>query len=457
MRPLLIRPASRIKGRVILPGDKSIAHRTLITSAIACGKTVIRNFPANEDCLATLKALQELGVNIVCKKPSGVRVDGSGLYGLRKPKKYIFMQESGTTFRLLLGLLSGQDFSVTLKAGKSLSGRPMRRVNEPLRQMGVSISSKLQARNSKLEEYPPITIKGGNLHPISYKMPVASAQVKSAILLAGLYTQGETKVIEVVPTRDHTERMLRLFKADIKIKGNLVSIRGDKRLISPGRIYIPADISSAAFFMVAAAILADSEIIIKNVTLNPARTGIVKVLKRMGANIKLQASATKRGGLAKQVGEPSFKLPAQYEPMGDIIVKSSRLKGVKVSKEEIPSLIDELPVLMVAACFARGKTVLEGVQELRVKETDRIGSMSENLLKMGAKIRVCRGKDGEDLIIEGVPRLYGASVRGFRDHRTAMSMIVAGLKAEGPTKIDDISCIAKSFPGFLVILKSLIR
>ena len=443
MRSFLIRPASRIKGRVILPGDKSIAHRTLIISSIACGKTVISNFPANEDCLATLKALQELGVNIVCKKPSGVRVDGSGLYGLRKPKKYIFTQESGTTFRMLLGLLSGQDFSVTLKAGKLLSRRPMRRVSEPLRQMGASISSKFQARSSRLEEYPPITIKGGNLHPISYKMPVASAQVKSAILLAGLYTQGETRVIEAVPTRDHTERMLRLFKADIKIKGNVVSIRGDKRLISPGRIYIPADISSAAFFMVAAAILDDSEINIKNVILNPTRAGIVKVLKRMGANIKFQA--------------PSSKFPAQDDPMGDIIVKSSRLNGVKVSKREIPSLIDELPVLMVAACLARGKTVFEGVQELRVKETDRIRSMSDNLVKMGAKIRVRRGKEGEDLIIEGVPRLYGASVYSFSDHRTAMSMIVAGLKAEGSTKIDDISCIDKSFPGFLAILKSLIR
>jgi 3-phosphoshikimate 1-carboxyvinyltransferase len=279
---------------------------------------------------------------------------------------------------------------------------------------------------------------------------VASAQVKSAILLAGLYAEGTTKISEPLKTRDHSERMLSLYKADIKIKNNFIAIKGNKNLLSPSTIYIPADISSAAFFMIAAAILPDSKIIIENVSLNPSRMGIIRVLKRMGADIKFRVPAC-------PAGRQSLESRVQHEPMGDIIVKSSILKGARVSAKEIPSLIDELPILMVAACFARGKTVLEGVQELRVKETDRIRAMSDNLHKMGAKIKALKHSGSEIIVVDGVAKLRGRKVRSFGDHRTAMSMIIAGLKAEGSTLIDDVSCIDKSFPEFLTILKPLVR
>ena len=273
-------------------------------------------------------------------------------------------------------------------------------------------------------------------------MPVASAQVKSAILLAGLYATGATCVIEPVKTRDHTERMLRLFKAKIKVKQNKIVIKGKGELISPGRIFIPGDISSASFFIVLATILPDSRISIENVNLNPSRTGILKVLKRMGANIRVT----------------SYELRVtSYEPMGDLLVKSSSLRGTVVRKEEIPSLIDELPILMVAASCAVGKTVFEGVEELRVKETDRIKSMSRNLRKMGADIRVLKTPKAEKIVIQGSGTLKGARVESFGDHRTAMSMVVAALRAQGKTRIDEISCINKSFPNFLTLLKTLLH
>jgi 3-phosphoshikimate 1-carboxyvinyltransferase len=308
--------------------------------------------------------------------------------------------------------------------------------------MGAIIDAKHETRNTKHEEYPPITIRGGKLKPITYKMPVASAQVKSAILLAGLYAEGRTQAIESAKTRDHTERMLKLFKADIKLKQNKIVIKGNQELVSPGRINIPGDISSAAFFLVSAAIIPGSKILIKNVSLNPWRMGLIKVLKRMGAKIRVT----------------SYQLPVTgYEPAGDILIRSSKLKGTTVGKEEIPSLIDELPILMVAASLAKGKTVLEGVGELRVKETDRIESMAENLMEMGAYIQIERAQGTENIIIEGVKNLKGNRVRSFGDHRTAMSMIVAGLKAEGKTLIDDITCISKSFPQFLALLEPLIK
>jgi 3-phosphoshikimate 1-carboxyvinyltransferase len=328
--------------------------------------------------------------------------------------------------------------------------------------MGAEISAKCKAKSVKrIEEYPPITIRGGNLKPITYKMPVASAQVKSAILLAGLYTSGLTQIIEPIKTRDHTERMLKQFKAEIKVKGpafvkapagcppkrskggpNKIVIKGNQLLVAPKNIYIPGDISSASFFLVLASILPNSQIWLRKVSLNPSRAGIIKVLKRMGADIRVT----------------SYELRVtSYEPMGDIRVSSSKLKGTIVKKAEIPSLIDELPILMVAACFAKGKTVFNGVEELRVKETDRIRSMSENLRKMGADIEIYQTAQSEKIIIHGGKRLQGAKVKSFRDHRTALSMIIAGLAAEGKTLIDDISCINKSFPDFLSLLKPLLR
>ena len=450
MRPFVIKPHLRLKGGISLLGDKSIAHRAIIVSALTRGKTTIENFPANKDCLYTLEALRFLGIKITVSHSGLVTVYGKGLSGLSKPERPIYTGESGTTFRLLLGLLAGHSFEVKLTTAKSLASRPMLRVTEPLRLMGAKIYGQTGKRaNGQREEYPPIVIQGGNLRPIKYRMPLASAQVKSAILLAGLYAKGATKIIEPLKSRDHTERMLKLFKADIKLSRNNIVIKGGKELASPKRIYIPGDISSASFFMIATAILPDSLLIIKNVNLNPSRIGIINVLRRMEANIKIRHLSPNTYHLTPDV--------KNYEPTGDIIVKSSKLKGAIIKREEIPFLIDEIPILMVAACFACGRTIFEGAGELRVKETDRIRSMSENLKKMGANISLSKVNAVERIIIKGVKHLEGTKVRSFGDHRTAMSMVAAGLAAEGETTIDDISCINKSFPGFISTLKKLMH
>lgn len=430
MKPFEVSHIKRLTGRLNLPGDKSIAHRAVILSSITEAKTTIQNFPFNDDCLATVTVSKRLGIKISVKKNKTIIVEGKGLCGLKKPSGPIFINESGTTLRLLLGILAGQNFSAKIKAGESLSRRPMKRVIEPLRMMGAKI------------KYPPVEITGGTLCGITYKLPVASAQVKSAILLAGLFAEGKTKVIEPVATRDHTERMLSLFKADIKTSKNTIVIKGGRQLVSPGVIKIPADISSASFFMVLAACLAQAKLTIRNVSLNPSRLGIINVLKRMGANIKIT----------------NYKLPVTgYEPSGDLTVVSSKLRGAVINKNEIPSLIDELPILMVAASFAKGTTVIKGAGELRVKETDRIKSMVANLRKMRADINITRHNGGEDIIIRGPKQLTGSKVKSYGDHRTAMSMVVAGFLASGNSKIDDVSCISKSFPGFLGALKALIR
>ena len=451
-----IKPAKSVLGEIDLPGDKSIAHRSIIISAIAKGKTYIYNFPASQDCLTTLKAFRRLGVKIskigMTKKHINLCVAGRGLFGLNKPLTYIDVRESGTTARLILGVLAGQKFSATLttQAESSLNNRPMRRITEPLRKMGAFIKARKSKPYAKMqdhaaEEYLPIAIKGGTLRSISYRIPVASAQVKSALLLAGLYAKGTTKIFEPIKTRDHTERMLKDFKADMNVRDKIISIRGKKELVSPGKIHIPGDISSASFFIIAAILLPHSRLVIKSVSLNPTRLGLIRVLKRMDANIKI--------------------IPARCpsaEPMGDIIIKSSMLTGTRVRRSEIPQLIDELPILMLAASFARGRTVIDGVQELRVKETDRINSMQTNLRQMGAQInvvshRLSSGRLKEELVIRGKEKLRGSIVSSFSDHRTAMSMVIAGLVSDSQMLIDNIGCIAKSFPGFLRVLRVLTK
>ena len=470
MRPFVVKPCLPLKGEISLLGDKSIAHRSIIISALARGETRVKNFPDSKDCLSTIKAFKKLGIKIKAGPQHTVTIFGKGLYGLSKPKGSIFVSESGTTLRLLLGVLSGQNFKTRLVAGASLSRRPMLRVNAPLRMMGARIKAKLPAysclagrqaagrkrQKAKIEEYPPLIIQGGGLRPIKYTMPLASAQVKSAILLAGLYAKGKTYVRERVPTRDHTERMLKLFRAGIKLKQNTIVIKGGQELVSPRLLTIPGDISSAGFFIVPAVIIPKSQVLIRNVSLNPSRTGILKVLKRMGADIQVTLPVRQAGKSPSHPACPAGRQVTRGEPMGDIVVKSSSLRGIIIKKEEIPSLIDEIPILMVAACIAGGRTVFEGVGELRVKETDRIRSMSENLKKMGAKIAVFKTDNLEKIIIQGIKQLKGARVRSFGDHRTAMSMIAAGLTAEDETTIDDISCIDKSFPNFLNILKTLL-
>ncbi len=435
----------RVRGSIEFPGDKSIAHRAVILSALSDSKTVLTNFPFNDDCRATINALRQMGVSIVVDKVlkdrCRVTVAGVGLFGLSHPGKPICIRESGTTYRLLAGILAGQKFNTVLAAGKSLSKRPMKRITLPLRAMGGHITGTLSMKK-KEEEFPPLVVRGACLRGITYRLPVASAQVQSAVLLAGLFASGKTTVIGPPTIRDHTVRMLRLFGAAVSRAGNAVSLRGTGHLKSPGKFFIPGDISSASFFLVLASIVTGSRLVLRNVSLNPTRTGLISVLKRMGASLRLSpGKASVRGG----------------EPYGSIIVRSALLHGTTVKKEEIPLLIDELPILMVAASYASGMTVIEGAQELRVKETDRIASLVRNLHAMGGSVRVRSSGSRQDLFITGVGKLRGASVKSYGDHRTAMSMIVAAAGAEGVTKLDDVSCISKSFPDFLSVIRSISR
>jgi len=435
-KPLSIKHKFVPRGCIVLAGDKSIAHRALILSAISHGKTRLKNFPVHDDSLATLNALRSLGVKILCRKGL-VSIQGCGGQGLKSSRKPIFVNNSGTTLRLLLGVLAGMDFKTKVVAAKLLSLRPMSRVNVPLRLMGAKITARIKV----YEEYVPIVISGGNLKGIVYYPKIASAQVKSAILLAGLFAKGKTKVIERFSTRDHTERMLKSFGANIVVNHNSITLNPGRKLVSPGEIYIPGDISSAAFFIVLALIIPKAKIIIKHSSLNPSRSGIINVLKRMQAKIKVVVTNPGK--------------PGDFEPRGELVITSSKLEATIVYPGEIPSLVDELPILMVAACFAQGLTVIKGVNELRVKETDRINSMVFNLRKMGAGIWVKKSGLVENIVIQGQGRLYGSELKSFGDHRTAMSMVVAALAAEGASRLDDISCVSKSFPGFLKTLKEL--
>lgn len=421
-------------GKIILPGDKSIAHRALILSALTQGKTRLKNFPVHDDSLATLNALAALGVKIIRNK-NQVLVFGRGLNNLKKPVGSIFVGNSGTTLRLLLGVLAGEIFQTKVTAGKYLSKRPMSRVTSPLRLMGAKITAKIMGK----EEHVPIIISGGYLKGITYSMPIASAQVKSAILLAGLSASGKTKVIERFKSRDHTERMLKIFGVNIIVKNKTIVLNSNRKLVSPGEIYIPGDISSAAFFMVLVLIVKGAKITIPRVCFNSTRTGIIKVLKRMHADIIISEDKSSKN----------------FEPTVNLFVKSSQLKGTIITCAQIPTLIDELPIIMVAACFAKGQTIIKGAGELRVKETDRINSMVKNLKSMGADIIVKKIDSQESIVIKGGKQLKGASFKSFGDHRTAMCMVIAGLAVRGVSKIDDINCINKSFPGFLAALKSL--
>ena len=430
MKPLAIHSCQQLQGIVRPPGDKSISHRAAIFAALAKGTTKIRNFLFSDDCLVTLKVLRFLGVQVFFRKDKNeVLIHSQGF--LKPPPSSLWMGESGTSARILMGVLAGQNFPSELKAASSLLKRPMRRVLEPLRGMGAVLEATRRGR----EEYLPCKIFPAKLHAIQWAQKIPSAQVKSAILLAGLFAQGETSVFEATTSRDHTERMLRFFKAHIKIQNKKIKIKRSI-LKSPGEICVPGDISSAAFFIVAALLVKNSRLLIKNVGINPTRMGILKVLKRMGAHIKV----SNRRDI--------------YEPVADIEVKTSMLKATVIKAKEIPSLIDELPILMVAAGLARGTTTIEGVQELRIKETDRIRSMQYNLIKLGVNIRVKSLKKNEIIQIMGVRSFHGADLKSFGDHRTAMSMIVAALSAEGKCCLDDVSCISKSFPEFLTLLKT---
>ena len=417
-----------LRGEMKVPGDKSISHRSLMFGAIANGETVIKGLLKGEDNMSTLKAFRAMGIGIT-EDEDTVVVEGKGLHGLSEPGDVLDAGNSGTTMRLMSGLLAGQSFYSVITGDQYLRLRPMKRVIEPLTQMGARIYGRDGGRLA------PLSIVGTQLKGIAYNSPVASAQVKSSIILAGLYADGLTCVTEPVLSRDHTERMLAYFGVNLDRKGTTVSIEGGQEL-SAGEIIVPGDISSAAFFIVAALIIKGSELKIKDVGMNPTRTGIVDVLKAMGGDIRLEDERELAG-----------------EPVADIVVKSSHLKGVEIGGDLIPRLIDEVPVLAVAATMAEGKTTITGARELRVKESDRIKTVSTELRKFGVVIEEL--DDG--MIIEGREALSGCDVNSYGDHRIAMAMAVAGLVADGETIIDGSEAIDVSFPGFFETLKGIAR
>ncbi|MFQ5722436.1 MAG: 3-phosphoshikimate 1-carboxyvinyltransferase, partial [Candidatus Aminicenantales bacterium] len=398
---------------------KSISHRALIFTSIARGKSVVRGLQKGKDCLATLNALKMMGIEMKAEV-KGLVVYGQGLNGLREPSNIVDCGNSGTTMRLLAGLLAGQKFYSVLSGDRYLRERPMQRVVEPLRRMGGRVFGR------KNGEFPPLTILGGGLKALDYSSPIPSAQVKSCLLLAGLYAKGRTSVTEPYRSRDHTERMLRFLGAKIEVNGLKVSVKGGDSF-SGADIWIPGDLSAASFFIGGAAILTGSKLKILEVGLNPTRRGFIDILLRMGADIEILN--------LKKVCE---------EEVGDIEVRGGSLKGTLVQGEAIPRLIDEIPILAVVACFAKGETVIRQARELRVKETDRIRAINIELTKMGAQIE----EEEDGMIIKGVGKLEGAQCDSHGDHRIAMALAIAGLCARGKTEISDSGCIATSFPGF---------
>lgn len=393
--------------------------------AISQGETKVKNLLDCDDCNYTIRAFKSMGISIKSQKNETVII-GKGLRGLTKPKSSINVGNSGTTIRLLAGILSGQNFETVLEGDTSLSNRPMTRIAEPLRSMGADIKVATGG-------YPPLKIKSGELHAIDYRMPISSAQVKSAILFAGLYAKGTTTVEEVFRSRDHTERMLKFFGSNIKVEGSKVSVEGGSRLTGKS-FEIPGDISSASFFMALATLIEGSTIKIGNVCINPTRAGILEIMSKMGAKVKI---VNKRD---------------LFEPIGDIKVESSGTKGIIIEEGDIPGIIDELPVIFVLAALSKGRTVIRGAEELRVKETDRITSMKTNLEKMGASIEVKK----DEIVIDGTSSLKASkTLRSYGDHRTCMAMVIAALTAEGESEIDDIECVNKSFPEFFEYLEKL--
>ncbi len=422
-------PGGALTGRVRVPGDKSISHRSIMLGALAEGVTEISGFLEGEDSLATLSVFRAMGVQIEGPYDGHVRVHGVGLHGLQAPSEPLYLGNSGTSMRLLAGLLAGQAFDTVLTGDASLSKRPMRRVTEPLAQMGAYIET---AEGGTA----PLTIHGGQrLQAIRYTLPMASAQVKSCVLLAGLYAQGRTCATEPAPTRDHTERMLRGLGYPVEVSGATACVQGGGSLRATP-IDVPADISSAAFFLVGASIAPGSDLLLEHVGMNPTRTGVVDILRAMGADIEVQN--------AREVGG---------EPVADLRVRAARLRGIDIPPELVPLAIDEFPALFVAAACAEGRTVLTGAEELRVKESDRIQVMADGLRTLGIDARPT--PDG--MIIEG--GTLGSTVgRGaidsHGDHRIAMSFAMAALRAGGPIDIDDCANVNTSFPGFVALARS---
>lgn len=418
-----------LKGSFELIGDKSISHRAVMFSSISKGHNKISNFLMGEDCLSTISCFRKMGVDIQIDGKD-VYVKGNGLYGLKRPKEILDVGNSGTTIRLMMGILAGNKFDATLIGDNSIAKRPMKRVTDPLRLMGCNIEGKDDAN------YTPIKIYGGDLKAIDYHMPVASAQVKSALILASLYANDTSFIYEKVKSRNHTEIMLKSFGADINVENLKISVNPVNELFSQD-IYVPGDISSAAFIIVSALITKGSEVIIKNVGLNETRTGIIDVVKNMNGNIEIINERLVGGEL-----------------VGDLLVRYTKdLCATTIDKDIIPRLIDEIPVIAVLATQAEGTTIIKDAQELKVKESNRIKSMVENLKILGADIEEL--EDG--MIIKGKSKLNGGKIKTFKDHRIAMSFSTLNLISDEKIKLDDEDCINVSFPGYFDLIKSLTK
>ncbi len=415
-----VQPGGSLNGRVRVPGDKSISHRSIMLGAIADGVTEVDGFLTAEDCLCTMEAFRAMGVSIDGPTNGRVVIRGVGLHGLKPPQKPLYLGNSGTSMRLLSGLLSGQAFNVEMTGDASLSKRPMKRVAQPLRLMGADIATTETGT-------PPLRITGGRqIRGMHYKMPMASAQVKSSLLLAGLYAKGKTCVTEPAPTRDHTERMLQGFGYSVERDGSTVCLNGGGALRAT-KIDVPADISSSAFFLVGASIAPNSDLVLEHVGINPTRIGVINILRAMGGDITIQNERTVGG-----------------EPVADLRVRSAELRGIDIPTDQVPLAIDEFPSLFIAAACAKGTTVLTGAEELRVKESDRIQSMADGLLKLGIDAR----PTADGMVING-GTLTGGVVNSVGDHRIAMSFAMAALRASGPITIHDCANVNTSFPGFV--------
>ena len=420
MNSLTITPKGPLRGTIRVPGDKSITHRALILSALAEGPSVISGYCQGEDCLNTLKALQDLGISIVKMGPDQVKVEGKGLWGLREPDQPLDCGNSGTGLRLLAGVLAGQPFFSILTGDESLRARPMGRIANPLRLMGAQI----QGRRGG--ELAPLAIAGTKLHGIHYRSPVSSAQIKSAVLLAGLVAEGETTLEEPLLSRDHTERMFRYLGVPFEAEGLCIRLKGGYSFRGKD-LHVPGDLSAAAFFIVGASIVPGSSVMIQHVGLNPARTGILEILREMGANIEIH-HAREEGG----------------EPVGDLVVKSAPLRGISIGSSQVPKSIDEFPIFCVAASVARGETRVSGAAELRVKETDRIHAMATELKKLNVSIE----ETPDGFVLPGGAKIKSGICASYGDHRVAMAVAIAALLGDGQTKIENTDCIDTSFPGF---------
>ncbi|AVK97580.1 3-phosphoshikimate 1-carboxyvinyltransferase [Lysinibacillus sphaericus] len=408
-----------LQGHLTIPGDKSVSHRSVMFGAIATGKTTVDGFLLGEDCLSTIDCFRKLGVKIDVDG-TNVTIESAGMEAWQEPSEVLYTGNSGTTTRLMLGILAGSNVHSVMTGDASIGKRPMRRVIDPLRQMGAHITGRADG------QYTPLAIQGSTLQAIDYQMPVASAQVKSAILLAGLRAQGTTVVRETEISRDHTERMLRQFGAQLTVEEGVISFEGGQTLLGT-HVSVPGDISSAAFFLVAGAICQDSKVVLENVGINPTRDGVIEVLRNMGASMTVVPNEDN-----------------QFEPTATITIETSTLKGTIIEGDIIPRLIDEIPILALLATQAHGTTIIKDAEELKVKETDRITAVVDELQKLGARIEAT--KDG--MVIEGPTPLQGASLKTYGDHRIGMMGAVAALITNGAVTLDDAECIAVSYPSF---------